>query len=313
LPPPKVSIITATYNWSGVLRYAIQSVLWQTFQDFEYLVIGDACTDDSAEVVASFNDPRIKWYNLPENSGSQSAPNNAGLERAQGTYIAYLGHDDIWHPAHLESLVTLLDQTGADLAYALIESLGAPGTGIRVLAGIRPNKAIVRKLPPSGIMHRRDVVEHIGLWKDYRTIHAAPDLEFINRIWEYRERIACTDKLTVFKFTVSWRANSYREKRSDEQAEYVRRIQTEPDFLEREWFGIATAFINDKASVPKIPEPDGAAPGWLVTHYRKMKGLDAQELPASQKAPSGLDRLSDPFKRYIRRVLHKLLRMMGDT
>src|SRR5260221_6050921 len=99
---PKVSIITATYNWSSVLKYAIQSVLWQTFQDFEYIIVGDACTDDSAEVIDSFDDPRLRWHNLDENSGSQSIPNNRGLQLAQGTYIAYLGHDDIWYPTHLE-------------------------------------------------------------------------------------------------------------------------------------------------------------------------------------------------------------------
>src|SRR6476619_7155830 len=97
-PPPVVSVIIATYNWSSVLRYAIQSVLWQTFQDFELLVIGDGCTDDSAEVVASFTDPRIHWHNLPQNSGNQALPNHTGIDMARGQYIAYLGHDDLWYP-----------------------------------------------------------------------------------------------------------------------------------------------------------------------------------------------------------------------
>ena len=91
-PAPLVSVITATYNWSSVLRYAIQSVLRQTCQDFEMIVVGDGCTDDSAEVVASFDDPRLRWHNLPHNTGHQSAPNNAGLELARGRYVAYLGH-----------------------------------------------------------------------------------------------------------------------------------------------------------------------------------------------------------------------------
>ena len=55
LTTPLVTVITATYNWSSVLRYAIQSVLWQTFADLEMLVIGDGCTDDSGEVVSSFS------------------------------------------------------------------------------------------------------------------------------------------------------------------------------------------------------------------------------------------------------------------
>jgi glycosyltransferase involved in cell wall biosynthesis len=95
---PLISVITATYNWSSVLRYAIQSVLWQTLQGFEMLIIGDGCTDDSAEVVASFQDPRLRWHNLPENSGHQSMPNNTRLAMARGKYVAYLGHDDLWYP-----------------------------------------------------------------------------------------------------------------------------------------------------------------------------------------------------------------------
>jgi len=98
---PRVSVIIATYNWSSVLPYSIGSVLRQTMQDFEILVVGDGCTDDSEAVVAAIGDPRIRWFNLPANSGHQSAPNNEGLRQARGELIAYLGHDDLWLPHHL--------------------------------------------------------------------------------------------------------------------------------------------------------------------------------------------------------------------
>src|SRR6476619_8471519 len=74
---PKVSVIIATYNRSAVLRYAIQTVLWQTFGDFELIVAGDCCTDDSESLVRSFGDPRIRWLNLPENSGCNCFPRKA--------------------------------------------------------------------------------------------------------------------------------------------------------------------------------------------------------------------------------------------
>src|SRR5688572_1019424 len=102
---PVVSVILATYNWTSVLRYAIRTVLWQTFTDFELLVIGDGCTDDTAEVVASFRDPRIRWHNLPENTGNQAGPNNAGLAMARSEYVAYMHQDDLWLPDHLAVLV----------------------------------------------------------------------------------------------------------------------------------------------------------------------------------------------------------------
>ena len=66
-PAPRVTIVMATYNWSTVLPYSIGSALLQEFADFELLVVGDGCTDDSAEVVASISDPRVRWIGLPVN------------------------------------------------------------------------------------------------------------------------------------------------------------------------------------------------------------------------------------------------------
>ena len=59
---PQVTVIIAAYNWSSVLRLAVDSVLRQTFEDYELWVIGDACTDDSEQVVRSFRDPRVHWH-----------------------------------------------------------------------------------------------------------------------------------------------------------------------------------------------------------------------------------------------------------
>ena len=56
---PKVTVIIPTYNWSSVLHYAVASVLRQTYTDFELIVSGDGCTDDSEEVVTAFDDPRV--------------------------------------------------------------------------------------------------------------------------------------------------------------------------------------------------------------------------------------------------------------
>src|SRR5581483_3163283 len=98
---PAVSIVVATYNWSSALRCALRSIQLQSVRDFEVLVVGDGCTDDSETVVRSFEDPRFRWANLPRNHGGQYAPNNHGLDLARADWVAYLGHDDIWHPRHL--------------------------------------------------------------------------------------------------------------------------------------------------------------------------------------------------------------------
>jgi glycosyltransferase involved in cell wall biosynthesis len=73
-------------------------VLWQTLADWELIVVGDRCTDDTEVVVRGFPDPRIRFVNLERNFGEQSVPNNEGVRLAQGRFIAYLNHDDLWLP-----------------------------------------------------------------------------------------------------------------------------------------------------------------------------------------------------------------------
>ena len=99
---PLVTVITAAYNSQRTLRVALASLRNQTFTDWEAWIVGDACTDDSEGVVRSFADDRLHWVNLQSNHGSQWFPNNEGLRRAQGKYVAFLGHDDIWLPDSFE-------------------------------------------------------------------------------------------------------------------------------------------------------------------------------------------------------------------
>lgn len=283
-PAPLVSVITATYNWSSALRYAIQSVLWQTCHDFEMLIIGDGCTDDSEEVVASFCDPRLYWHNLPHNSGSQSTPNNAGLELTRGRYIAYLGHDDVWYPSHLAMLTTALQETGADLAYSLAVMIGPPGSGVRVLTGLSTSGCFERGmgLPPSSVMHTRELVGHIGGWKDYRTLRKPPDYEFVLRAHDHGARFTAVNALTVFKFNSAWRPDSYRHRPSHEQADYVRRIQEDRDFLASELLEIAAAYALNRSRSPVAIPPqeviDQMPPGWLVDQWRQIRGLTPKSL-----------------------------------
>ncbi len=276
-PAPLISVITATYNWSSVLRYAIQSVLWQTLQDFEMLIIGDGCTDDSAEVVGSFQDPRLRWCNLPENSGHQSVPNNTGLAMARGKYVAYLGHDDLWYPSHLASLVNELEKANAEVANSVCLMIGPRGSGVRRLVGGTLHTAWV---PPSCIMHKRSLVSEIGYWKKYTELHIDPEADFLYRAKLNGSSFVMVKNVTAFKFPSAWRRDSYRERRCDEQAEYARRIQTEPDFLEREIIDTAVAYEQGKTDVLwlGVKRPRFTPPGWQIEQFRRIRGVDARSL-----------------------------------
>jgi glycosyltransferase involved in cell wall biosynthesis len=275
---PLISILIPTYNWSSVLKLAIRSVLWQTEQNFELLVIGDACTDDSESVVNSFADARIRWRNLPVNCGHQSGPNNAGLAMARGKYVAMLGHDDIWHPAHLRNLMTAAESQHADVASAFLEMIGPAGSNFRILTGRYPKDGYAAKeiLPPSGLMFRREVAEAAGGWADYRTIAINPDLDFVTRLCQAGRKFASTRELTVFKFNSALRKNSYVEKPSHEQAAQVARIERDRWFMLRETLAIARVhWSRQLMQVPQfMPPPDEKAFGWEVSQFRKFRGLE---------------------------------------
>ncbi|RBP39654.1 glycosyl transferase family 2 [Roseimicrobium gellanilyticum] len=306
-PAPRVSVIIATYNWSSVLRYSIESVLDQEFEDFEVLVIGDGCTDDSAAVAASFGDARVRWHNLPENSGNQSAPNNEGLRLARGTYCAYLGHDDIWHPRHLAVLVRAMDETGADFGYTWLQMLGpevAPGRErVRLLTGVAPGGVHDKDMavPPSSVMHRREAGLSIGGWKDYRTVRLPPDSEFLHRAALQGMRFTCVPELTVFKFNASWRKDSYVEKPCHEQRECLRRIREERDFRVHELQAVITALIRQHPeSVPRIQVAEDVPPGEIVRRNRRLRGLERRDgdAPAPQPLPARLnlaDTTAEPY------------------
>jgi glycosyltransferase involved in cell wall biosynthesis len=105
---PLVTVVTPAYNIAEYVGEAVDSVLGQTFRNFEYLVIDDGSTDDSAAVIRAHagDDPRLRLIQ-GENRGP-SAARNIGIREAGGEYIAFLDGDDRWHPKFLERLVRLI-------------------------------------------------------------------------------------------------------------------------------------------------------------------------------------------------------------
>ncbi len=97
---PMVSVIIPTYNRAHVLGRAIRSVLDQTYQDFELIVVDDGSSDHTGEVVATFADPRIHYLRHEKNRGAAAARNTA-IKTAQGEYIASLDSHDEWLPEKL--------------------------------------------------------------------------------------------------------------------------------------------------------------------------------------------------------------------
>lgn len=277
---PEVSVVIATYNYSAALRYAIETVRWQTFGGWELIVVGDCCTDDSEQVVASFADPRIRWLNLAENSGSKSLPQNAGIGMARAPLIAYLAHDDLWHPEHLATLLPVLKKKGADFVHSVAVYVPPPGNTQRDISGVFPEGEFRagHALVHSSVLHRKEVIARIGGWPDYRTTQMPGDHLFWTRAAESGLRFVGVPKLTVWKFNASSRKDSYVYKRSDEQARYFELIRHDPELVERELIDVARSAMAHGVRPLEIIKPGrDAPPGSFVQQLRRIRGLEATE------------------------------------
>jgi glycosyltransferase involved in cell wall biosynthesis len=242
---PRVTVIIPTYNRAETLRYAIESVLWQEFQDYELWVIGDCCTDHTEQVVKSFNDPRVQWYNLPKNSGYQSEPNNEGIRRARGKYIAYLNHDDVWLPNHLKILYQHIESSGADIVYAIMEWI----------LSFAPSYPDIPKMPylprspeATALMHKKTLVDDIGYWKGIKETHAYPRVEFLRRAQFAGKRFEIVPFLTSLKFL--WDEKNYTD--VGPQPLMMEKVRNDPDFVHRELAGMLIRAYGELESVTSL-------------------------------------------------------------
>jgi len=123
----KVSVIIPTYNRAHLLTQAIDSVLAQTFKDFELIVVDNYSSDNTESVIKSYDDRRIRYFKN-QNNGLVSVNRNYGIQKSRGEYIAFLDDDDLWLPEKLEKQVKLLDSNKElGLVYSDIHIIGSNG------------------------------------------------------------------------------------------------------------------------------------------------------------------------------------------
>lgn len=128
-----VSIIMPSYNTAPYIRETIQSVLNQTYQNWELIIVDDCSTDNTDEVVASINDNRIRYLKNEKNIGAALSRNRA-LREAKGRWIAFLDSDDLWMPEKLEKQISFMEKNGYSFSYTNYEEIDIEGkeSGVRV-------------------------------------------------------------------------------------------------------------------------------------------------------------------------------------
>lgn len=121
-----VSIIMPSYNTADYLRDSIQSVIDQTYKNWELLIIDDCSSDGTDIVVNSFHDKRIHYFKNNRNSGAAVSRNRA-LREANGKWIAFLDSDDLWFPEKLEKQITFMESNHIYFSYTMYEEMNSEG------------------------------------------------------------------------------------------------------------------------------------------------------------------------------------------
>lgn len=127
-----VSVIMPAYNAAGFIAESIRSVQQQTFKDWELLVIDDASTDETSNVVEELKaeDPRIKLHILPTNQGAGFS-RNIGIKAATGDYISFLDADDLWKPHKLETQLGVMTTENVQVCFSSYELINEQGKSLQ--------------------------------------------------------------------------------------------------------------------------------------------------------------------------------------
>ena len=180
-----VSIIIPAYNQAEYLGDAIQSVLNQTYRNFELIIVNDASTDNTYEVVKQFNDPRIK-YILHENHRMLPAARNTGIRASSGDIIGCLDADDLYHPQKLEKHLDFLEKNpDIGITYNSRFEIDSSGNllGIVEAPPIVDLSDFVLGFPfaPSDMIARRDWLFRVNLF-DESYVFYSEDLDIYCRL-----------------------------------------------------------------------------------------------------------------------------------
>lgn len=258
---PAVTVAIPTYRGAAHLGAAIESVLSQTFGNFELLVIDDNSPDDTRAVVECFSDPRLVYLRNQRNLGPQGNWNRC-LEAARGSYFKLLPHDDVLHPQCLERQVAVLD-ADSDQRVAIVFSSrdvlapdgrtlvcrGYPGGREGLIARSRIVRDCVRRGTnligePGAVLFRKSLADRVGAFD--ATEPYVIDLDYWFRLLAHGDAYYCPEQLAGFRVSASSWSVAIGTAQSGEFRRFVARAASSATFGDR-CVGRVMAYLNNLA------------------------------------------------------------------
>jgi teichuronic acid biosynthesis glycosyltransferase TuaG len=181
---PLVSVVIPTHNRPDFLKRAIQSIIAQTYQEIEIIVISNGYNEINRHAAQSFRDARI-IYVEQEDSGGPASPRNHGMRIAKGDYIAFCDDDDIWMPDKLEKQIMVLEE---NLEYGLCYSNMLRFDDQNVWfekheQGYATFNSLlyINTVPISSVIVRKNLLNRVGLFCESKIVGDSEDYEFLLR------------------------------------------------------------------------------------------------------------------------------------
>ncbi len=202
--PPRVSVLTTTYNGARLISQTVDSVLGQTFGDFELIVVDDCSADDTRAVLAAYRDPRLRVVEAPRNLGVVGS-RNLGFAQARGDLVAAIDHDDLCLPTRLARQVAYLDARPGVVLVGTDDWLCEDGVMRAAGPGFATDPAFMRWLlllrnpiAYSSIMVRAAAVRRLGVFMREARIYA-DDFDLYHRLLGVGEVGRIDARLTIYR------------------------------------------------------------------------------------------------------------------
>jgi glycosyltransferase involved in cell wall biosynthesis len=206
-PNSRVSVIMPAFNAAKTIGAAVESVLAQTYRDWELLVVNDGSTDSTLDIMAQFRDERIRT--ITQVNQGVAAARNAGMKRASGAYIAFLDSDDLWLPTKLEKQVSAFELSGASLGLVYTRHRGfiedvSRSFSMDVDASIGfaddwHRLLIMDYIPTLTVMMRASLVPEVGYFCE--DLRGTEDWDYWIRIAKHSKLARVNEELALYRIS----------------------------------------------------------------------------------------------------------------
>lgn len=288
-----ISIVMPAYNMEKFIEESIQSILKQTIQNWELIIVDDGSTDNTKKIIDAFlkSEPRIKYFY--EENGKQGKARNTGIARANGNVIAFLDADDLWKNDFLEKQIALLESSHADLVFSDIQYINEfsellPEKHAIELDELKGREGIAMMLaknpvPLSTVIAWKQALLHAGGFKESCKLQHGEDYELWIQLLIHGCTLQGNNENLVLYRKHPWQSTVINESKYFQRIEIIQRIPVSIG-VEKEkrnaisrW--ILRKLINSKNAGKEELKNDA---GYLPTGFQKKSSLIACSLfPAS--------------------------------